>query len=151
MFVRRMGGRARTSYGNMYFNYACRSYHYMLCRVKDGSVSRFYDMTDVLLPSAVPTVHVAGLSVGIAEPYKKMLGGWDLILCMNIPGFARYMSGRDFNGDAVWRVKPEYSFGAYCKEYGVPYSKLKGAMDDLRGQLYIKLIEEGYIKEEDVR
>ena len=47
-------------------------------------------------------------------------------------------------------MKPEYSFGTYCKEYGVPYSKLKGAMDDVRGQLYMKLVEDGYIKEDDV-
>lgn len=152
MFVRRMGGRARTSYSHMLFNYACRSYHYMLCRVKDGSVMRYFDMSEVLLPSAVPTVYVASIAVGIAEPYKKMLGGWELMLCVNIPGFARYLSGTTTSlGTAIWKVKPEYTFGAYCKEYGVPYSKLKGAMDDLRGQLYMKLIEDGYIKEEDVR
>ena len=150
-FVRRLGGRARTSYGHMLFNYPCRSYHYMLCRVKDGSVLRYYDMSEVLLPSAVPTVYVASLAIGITGPYKEMLGGWELLLCVNIPGFARYLSGRDFKGDAVWKVKPEYTFGAYCKEYGVPYSKLKGVMDDLRGQLYMKMIEDGYIKEEDVR
>ena len=149
-FVRRMGGRARTSYGHMYFNHACRSYHYMLGRVKGGSVRRFFDMSEVLVPSAVPPVYVTGLAVGIAEQYKRMLGGWELILCNNVPGFARYLSGRDFNGDAIWQVNPEYSFGTYCKEYGVPYSKLKGAMDDVRGQLYMKLVEEGYLKDDDV-
>lgn len=151
MFVRSMGGRARPSYSHMYFNYPCRRYHYMLCRVKDGDVSRFFDMSEVLVPSVLPTVYVAGLVIGITEPYKQMLGGWALLLCVNVPGFARYLSGSTSSGDAVWNVKPEYTFGAYCKESGVPYSKLKGAMDDLRGQLYMKLIEDGYIKEEDVR
>lgn len=151
MFVRSMGGRARTSYGHMFFDYECRIYHYMLCRVKSGAVRRYFDMSEVLLPSFIPTVYVAGLVIGITGPYKKMLGGWDLLLCANVPGFARNLSGSSSNGDAVWKLKPEYTFGAYCKEYGVPYSKLRGAMEDLRGQLYVKLVEEGYLKEEDVR
>ena len=150
-FVRRLGGRARTSFGHMLFNYPCRSYHYMLCRVKDGMVLRYYDMSEVLIPTAAPTVYVASLSVGITAPYKEMLGGWELMLCVNVPGFARYLSGVSALGNPVWKVKPEYTFKAYCKKYRVHYSKLKGAMDDLRGQLYVKLIEDGYIKEEDVR
>ena len=150
-FVRLMGGRASASPMRMYMHHDCRTYHYQLYMMRDGEVRKYFDMSPIVLPSRVAPVNVGLMSLSLAEPYRGMLRGWHLTLCMSVPGYAKEFVGRDEIGSAMWRVKREFSFGSYCKECGVPYSKLRGAMDDLRGQLYKWLLEAGYVSEEDIR
>jgi hypothetical protein len=155
-FVRGKGGRARESFGKMYWNHdGCKTFYYMLFRMtgtgSDARIERYYSYTPILVPSNVPVLYVTSLSIGIAQPYRGRLKGWQMHAISCLPGFAREMEGRDLNGDPIWRVRDEYKYGKFCKDHGVPYRRLKEVMDDLRGQLYIKLYESGYVLKEDLR
>ena len=151
-----MGGRARESFGKMYWNHeSCKPFYYMLFRMtgtgSDARIERYYNQMSILVPSNVPTLYVTSLSIGIGQPYRGRLKGWQMHAISGIPSFAKEFDGRDLNGDPIWRVKEEYRFSKFCTDHGVPYRRLKEVMDDLKGQLYIKLYESGYVLKEDLR
>ena len=114
-------------------------YELVICRhVDDRNEYEFYygEKTVTVPRSAYDVYRFGDASRMSAENRSGRLKGFSLHVTDVVPNH-RYFEG------GYSKVKPEYGFGAFCRNYGVRRSTVDLAMSEVRGRFYGSLVRMG--------
>lgn len=97
--------------------------------------ANYYSMHYMFIPSDVPREYMDRLI-------------WDLYNRVTDPRTCYSMVIRDVppTPDMI----TSFGFGVYCKKYGTKYERLTEMIAAYRNLVYVRLVEDGYLKESDL-
>ena len=151
-YVRGLGGRGipATDVGN---DPRYRPYYFSIRTNRYTTDEVYFNFTRIWLPRVINRVYLYELVYELSYKYSDRIGGYCMSICESLPVYSctyKYYSesGRPYYTQTI---KPRFQFLEFSRRHGIRQSRIVDTMRDFSGQLYARLVEDGVMREEEVR
>lgn len=97
--------------------------------------ANYYSRHYMHIPSDIPREYMDKLIRDLYNRVTDLRTGYSMVIMHDLPSP---------------NLITEYGFRVYCKKYGTKYSRLTDMISEYRNLVYVRLVEDGYLKESDL-
>lgn len=150
-YVRGLGGRGcpATDLGK---DKRYRPYYFSIRTKRYSTEEVYFSFAQIWLPRVINRVYLYELVYELSYRYCDRIGGYCMSICESLPNYSCTYNYRESVHPYYTRaIKPMFRFREFSRRHGIRLSRILDTMKDFSGQLYARLVEDGVMREEDVR